>query len=327
MRSNPLVSIITPFYNSEKYLPNFFKSIIDQTYPDLELILVNDGSLDHSDDVIDQYRNELDQRGIVLKYLKYTENHGQAFALNLGLKEFTGDYVTWIDSDDDMSPDCIETKVDFLEDNQCFDYCVCNTNYVEDKTGKLIKIGKPQVIQDRYEVFRSLTVNDNGYYVCGAYMVRAAFIIKHFKDREIFTGRGGQNAQMLIPCAWYGELGYIDKELYNYKVRSDSHSHSKDTPLKQIKQLENFEAILINTIDRLEDDKALKYIPEIKKKFARARFGYALDTYDTSVIKQYAGQLKQLGILTKHDKYLVFRFTNPVVQLVFPVNKNRDKNE
>lgn len=321
MESLPLVSIITPFYNSEHYLPAFFESIIKQTYPDLELIMVNDGSSDQSERVIEEYRSLLEQRNIRFIYLNYSENHGQAYALNLGLKEFSGDYVTWIDSDDSMTPDCIETKVRFLQQHKDYDYCVCNTNYVDSESHKVLKIEKPAVLNDKISIFKSLVLGENGYFVCGAYLVRAEFIIKYFKQREIYTGRGGQNAQMLIPCAWYGELGYIDKALYNYVVRRDSHSHSKDTPQKQIRQLENFEAILINTIERLTDARASAYIPEVQKKLARARFGYALDTYDPETIRKNAGQLKKLGILSRHDRYLVFRFTNKLVQMIYPARK------
>lgn len=322
----PLVSIITPFYNSESYLSSFFDSVIIQTYQNLELILVNDGSTDRSEEVIEQYRDLLAKRNIQFKYLKYPDNHGQAYALNLGLKEFSGKYVTWIDSDDSMTDNCIEEKVSFLEQYKEFDYCVCNTRFIDNEFRNVLRIAKPKVLKDNIKIFESLIFGETGYYVPGAYLVRSKFIDQYFKGRSIYTGRGGQNAQMLIPCAWYGKIGYIDKPLYNYIVRDDSHSHSKNTPQKQIRQLENFEAILINTIESLNDSQASLYIPEVKRKYARARFGYALDTYDSTTIRNAAKQLKELRIYTMHDRYLVFRFTNKLLQIFCPAKK-KQKNE
>ena len=147
----------------------------------------------------------------------------------------------------------------------------------------------------------------------------------NIKNRDIYTGRGGQNAQMLIPCAWFGKIGYINESLYKYYIYSHSHSHGKNTPEKQIKQLENFEKIILNTVERLQDNEANQYIEQIKKRFARARFGYALDTYDPSIIRQCAAELKAVNEMNNHDRYLVVRFANPIVKRLFPIQKQENK--
>ena len=106
----PLVSIITPCYNGEPYLDQYFDSILKQTYQHLELIFVDDGSTDRTSEIAENYREKLEYRGIRYILLKQ-ENRGQASALNHGLKYFTGEYLTWPDSDDVMTPECIEEKV------------------------------------------------------------------------------------------------------------------------------------------------------------------------------------------------------------------------
>ena len=82
-----LVSIITPCYNGERYLDRYFASILHQTYPNLELIFINDGSTDRTEEIAQGYRLPLEQRGIRYTYLSQ-ENAGQAAALNRGLKLF-----------------------------------------------------------------------------------------------------------------------------------------------------------------------------------------------------------------------------------------------
>ncbi len=91
----PKVSIIVPVYNTEKYLKKCLDSLLNQTLEDIEIIIVNDGSTDNSQEVIDEYTKK-DTR--VKSYVK--QNGGQGSARNLGLEKATGEYIGYIDSDD-----------------------------------------------------------------------------------------------------------------------------------------------------------------------------------------------------------------------------------
>ena len=111
--NSSLVSIVTPCYNGEKYLSRFLESILNQTYSEIELILINDGSNDGTERIVQGYRQSFSAKGIRFLY-EYQKNQGQAAALNRGLKLFTGEYITWLDSDDEIMPDFIKKKVDFF---------------------------------------------------------------------------------------------------------------------------------------------------------------------------------------------------------------------
>lgn len=100
---NPKVSVIVPVYNVEKYLTICLKSILGQTFKDIELIVVNDGSLDNSQAIIDQLAL-LDSRIISVK----KENGGVSSARNEALKHVTGEYIFFVDSDDSIEPATIE---------------------------------------------------------------------------------------------------------------------------------------------------------------------------------------------------------------------------
>ncbi len=113
-------SVIVPIYNSEKYLKKCLDSLVNQTFKNIEIILVNDGSTDNSEDIIKQYLK--DKRIIYLK----KENGGQASARNLGLSKAKGDYISFIDSDDYVDLDMFEKLNECTFDNDiiCLDYYI-----------------------------------------------------------------------------------------------------------------------------------------------------------------------------------------------------------
>ena len=91
---NEIVSVVTPCYNSEKYIEAYLRSLLEQTYSDLEIILVDDGSTDRTAEIIQSYRPVFEAKGISLYYL-YQEHENQAAAVNRGLKKVTGEYLIW----------------------------------------------------------------------------------------------------------------------------------------------------------------------------------------------------------------------------------------
>lgn len=102
------ISIIVPIYNVEKYLSQCLNSIINQTLKDIEIICVDDCSNDNSAKILDEYSNK-DSR---IKVYKNDKNMGQGFSRNLGIKKATGDYIGFIDSDDEIPLDYFEYLYD-----------------------------------------------------------------------------------------------------------------------------------------------------------------------------------------------------------------------
>ena len=138
MKNNPKVSIIIPVYNGEKYVKSAIQSALKQTYKNIEIIVVNDGSTDNTDKVVQQFKNKI-------IYLK-KENGGVSSALNLGLLYMTGDYFSWLSHDDIYKKNKIEEEISFLRsldnDNENVilysDYCFITAN--GRKFGNEIKI-------------------------------------------------------------------------------------------------------------------------------------------------------------------------------------------
>ena len=97
------ISVIVPIYNVENYIEKCILSIINQTYTNLEIILVDDGSTDNSSKIIDEYAKKDSRIKVIHK-----KNEGVSIAKNLGMKESTSNFISFIDSDDTVTPDYIE---------------------------------------------------------------------------------------------------------------------------------------------------------------------------------------------------------------------------
>lgn len=98
-----MISVIVPIYNVEEYLPTCIESILNQTYKDLEILLIDDGSTDNSGKICDEYAKQ-DKRCIVI----HQQNQGVSATRNTGLNHATGKYISFIDGDDYIHPQMIE---------------------------------------------------------------------------------------------------------------------------------------------------------------------------------------------------------------------------
>lgn len=119
MDKKELISVIIPIYNVERYLRQCIDSILSQTYKNLEIILIDDGSTDGSSEICDSYAKK-DKRIIVI----HQKNHGISYVRNLGIQESTGDYIFWVDSDDYVSETIIEELLENLKETDA-DMSIC----------------------------------------------------------------------------------------------------------------------------------------------------------------------------------------------------------
>ena len=133
INANGKISVIVPVYNVEKWLNMCIDSILAQSYKNLEVILVNDGSTDKSKDICDSYSKK-DNRVRVLNI----KNSGQSVARNIGLKEAKGDYILFIDSDDYISDKAIIEKFINILDSNNYDFIY--TSYCRFEDGNEEKI-------------------------------------------------------------------------------------------------------------------------------------------------------------------------------------------
>lgn len=147
--NDKLVSIITPLYNSERFVGQTIESVLAQTYPDWEMIIVNDGSKDNGPDIVRQYAAK-DERIRLLEQ----PNCGCASARNHGLREAQGRYYCFLDSDDYWDPEFLAEQVKFMTEKDAA-IVTCSVRRV-DENGK--EILRPQIVpekMDYYDILKS----------------------------------------------------------------------------------------------------------------------------------------------------------------------------
>ncbi len=129
---SPLVSVIIPIYNGEKYIEQTIESVLSQTYQTWELVIINDGSSDNTEKLISKYT---DNR---IRYFRNDTNKGISFSLNKGLEESRGEYIARLDADDIALPSRFEKQVGFLTKNK--DYVLCGSYFqTMNANGEILK--------------------------------------------------------------------------------------------------------------------------------------------------------------------------------------------
>lgn len=209
---NPKVSIIVPIYNIEDYVERCIVSLISQSYTNLEIILIDDGSNDRSRDIADHYAS-LEKN--VFSYHKI--NGGLSDARNYGIAKMTGDYCMFVDGDDTIENNAILLLVNSLISNNS-EISVCDMKYIY-SDHEVIASGGEFVVEDFKSNRNIIFINNSA---CN----------KLFK-KELFS-------DVIFPVGlWYEDLATIpiviskaskvskvDVALYNYIQRSDSIAHT-----------------------------------------------------------------------------------------------------
>lgn len=302
---SPLVSIITPCFNGEPYLERYFSSILRQTYSPLELIFVNDGSDDRTGEIAECYRHLLEKREIRFVYL-YQENAGQAAALNRGLKFFNGDYITWPDADDEMSPDCIEKKVAYLRTHPELQMVRSDGIYYNTDTGARQSIARDEDKAPQNIMEKLLLVQTYG--CCGCYMITRKLLLECYPNRDFFESRAGQNWQLLVPAASRSLCGYIDEALYTVYEHGDSHSRQQRNAKQMYHRWDMFTEVLRHAIDVSQCDKK-RCLNLVEENRARQQFYYAVANRDCAMLKRCIKELKQYGRPTMKEWLLYLKYT------------------
>jgi len=145
MKPKPLVSVIIPTYNYEQYLARTIKSVLKQTYKNIEIIICDDGSTDNTREIIKKFKHHKKIR------CYYQSNQGPASARNLGIKKAKGEFIAFLDSDDYWLPKKIEKQLKIFTKNKQIGLVYCFHYWVNEKgkiTGKKKKSYRGDIWQD-----------------------------------------------------------------------------------------------------------------------------------------------------------------------------------
>ena len=214
MSNNELISVIVPIYKVEDYLRKCVNSIINQTYKNLEIILVDDGSPDNCPKICDEYARQDSRIKVIHK-----ENGGLSDARNAGMEIATGEYISFIDSDDYISDDFIETLYTTMKTENS-DIVECDIVRFEDGTTPVIEKENCEINSFSTEKGLSLLIAENKFHQhVWNKLYKSEFALK------IPFAKGKLNEDEFWTYQIFGQaekVTKINKSMYFYLQRSGS---------------------------------------------------------------------------------------------------------
>ncbi|MBR2746511.1 MAG: glycosyltransferase [Erysipelotrichaceae bacterium] len=307
----PKISVIVPIYKVENYLNECVDSVLAQTFTDFELILIDDGSPDNCGKMCDEYAKK-DKRIVVIHQL----NRGLSAARNTGLDVAKGKYITFIDSDDFVSTDYLEILYKGLVENNA-DASICKhlkfsnlkKEYSEKKNGYSVCSGRSAVqsIYNNFEI--SITA--------WAKLYKAElFNYIRFPDGRIHED------QAVIPIVLYNCkcIACLDNELYFFRVRSSSITHSTFN----VKRYDNILAV-DDCISFFEEKKDFELVAAAKKQKKILLCCYSIEAkkagiYNNVPKKYKVNELKALLYIKNNlsDKQFTYYLAKNHSNLILP---------
>lgn len=258
------VSVVTPVYNGESFLPGFLESVRTQTYRNLELILVDDGSSDQTVTVAGYWKERLEKEGISMRIVEAPHRNASS-AMGYGLPLVTGEYLCWPDSDDVLKETSIEERVAFLEEHPEY-HCVRSLSwYFDPESGERTMADEKRGNLKKEDLFWDI-LEGRTFVCCGCYMLRSRDFFEIYPDGRIPVYPVGQNFQMLLPFMYRHKCPTLEKELYGVAVRSGSHSRQILTREQTEKKYREYELLVdeIADICQIEDQESRKRIERWK---------------------------------------------------------------
>jgi alpha-1,3-rhamnosyltransferase len=223
---NPLISIIIPSYNHEKYVGVAIESIYTQTYKNFELIVIDDGSSDNSHNILINL-----QKKYHFTYI-HRKNKGLIKTLNEALELSKGEYFTMLGSDDYYKNNKLELQINFFKKNPDYVLCYGNITFI-DSNGEILKNGKIKKFKSG-KIFNDLLYEN--FIPLPTIMLKTS-IIKEFKfDEKFFL----EDYPLLLKIAKKYKIGFLENSLTFYRLHENNVSSNI---IKMITEVENILAI------------------------------------------------------------------------------------
>lgn len=290
---NELISIIIPVYNVEKYLDRCIKSVINQTYKNIEIILIDDGSTDKSLDICYNY---LEQDNRIKVFHK--ENGGLSSARNYGIDVATGKYLTFIDSDDEIEKDYIEYLYNLIKKYDTkmsiCSYSVIKNNITDFGLNLCEKLLTTEECLDNLLCEKGFTVS-----ACAKMYEKDLFKNIRYPLNKLCEDNG-TTYKLIMEC---NNIAYGNESKYNYYI----HDNSITTSEFNLRKLD-----LIELVDTMCDD-IIKRFPDlinsVEKRRNSARFSILRQMLESKNSNNYINIQKDIIKYLKSKKKKII--TNP----------------
>lgn len=308
---NELISVIVPVYNVEKYICKCIDSIVNQTYKNLEIILIDDGSLDNCPQICDEYAKKDSRIKVIHK-----KNGGVSSARNMGIGIAKGEYIGFVDSDDLIHKDMYKLMLEFLSENN-LDIVNCNVleitteDFFSDEVFDLVK--NKNYIINKIDAYNKILLfnSDNGinpFTVC-------KLIKKTLLSNIIFNLDFSIGEDMLFCLDVIKEsnrIGLLESKLYFYNRQEQSvtktFSAKKITHIKSIEKIFDLDLPILNeTKENLQRTSVMLSADYIHKSiYNRLENDNENIVYAREIIKKYYKLVKNQKDITIKNKIYIY---------------------
>lgn len=217
--NEPLVSIITPVYNAERFLSETIKSVQEQTYKNWELLLVDDCSKDNSAKIIKEFKKNDDR----IKHIKLEKNSGASISRNIGIKNAKGRFIAFVDSDDLWEPEKLEIQINYMLEKK-LGFTFTSYRYMKENGVKTNKVAKAPLKINYNGLLKNTIIG------CSTVVIDKDII----GEFEMPLVKRGQDTATWLKILRNEKYGYgIQKDLVNYRLVGDSLSSNKIKALKR----------------------------------------------------------------------------------------------
>ena len=322
------VSVIVPVYNVEKYIKECLESLVNQTLKNIEIIVVNDGSPDNSQSIIDEYAKKYPEK--IKSYIK--KNGGLSDARNYGIEKANGEYIAFVDSDDFVDVTMFEKMYNLAKNNNCL-VSVCNLVKYHEKTNSF----KTNNFINKNEVI-DITEVPNYISKCRSFAWNKIYKKELFDDFKFPKGQVYEDSAIIYNILFEAKKIFITNEaLYFYRINREGAItttinekifdifKSCDSIISYHKSKNTFEKYYLN-IEKLCMTHIFKRIDffylsknhKLKKAYADKAYMY-LDTYfknwrNSVFLKKTKSLKKNIKIIIiKNKQLMLFYFNIPKI--------------
>lgn len=302
MKKEIVLSIIVPVYNVESYLINCLDSIINQTFEEFELILIDDGSTDNSGAICDEYAQK-DKRIIVI----HKKNGGLSSARNKGLDIAVGKYITFVDSDDEIEQNTYSSNINLLDNNSDIDilqyptyWYYQSSNEYKDNLDEQSFCGEEDIISSWWE---GNVLNPSAW--------NKIYRKEMFSNIRYPEGHINEDIYLIVDFARLAKKVYISKYgCYYYYLRDNSISNSQYTLSKNID-------LFVGQLKVYKELCSFKSLQSCKLRSFYRVFRRLITTqisYPNADLSTYTNELKNFVpnwidiVLSKDKKYYIWIF-------------------
>ncbi len=298
------LSIVVAVYNLEEYLPRCLDALVNQTLNDIEILCVDDGSTDSAPQIIDEYEKKYPQK--VKAFHK--ENGGEFTTRNYGLERATGEYVSFVDTDDYVEPNWAEKLYNTAKENDA-DLAVCGFERIDLKTNKVIAKNMTKMGN------RTIQINPNDDIIAFINPAPWNKIYRRemLKDIRFSSFRGFNDMIFLLSSYVYvTKIAFVPDVLYHYYLRYDSQIHNVN-----IDDIKNFKKYLLELKEFYIKHNKYEEMKQILDLLAFIHLGISVmyrASYDKTIdikqtMKETIKYLDENFCTWRKSRFLTFRYS------------------